>query len=353
MLDAAAIAAIERSSIASNSSAVCCTVSPSQARVGPSPTKRTKVFEKMEQAGIARLGDAGWVKTFVGVQTSADDIFFIKLDPERSTDAMVRFKDLNGVEREVERAILRPAVRDRKFEPYGRDPIPDAYAIFPSDVQPPPPGRVRGKADIYDETTMKALFPKALDYLTAHKASLQSRSVKPDPGDTFWAYGRRQSLANLDDPKLVVRVLSLAPQYMLDTEGLVAPSGGDGGPYCLVRPDAACPYSINAVQAILSHPSVDAFVASRGRLFRGSYVVHRKTFMDPVPVPDLDTTAEHEIEVAVIQMQGIVVQLRTEQDAAIRTTLTGRFEVLRTKVNDVISAAYELSEDNMAAIVGD
>jgi len=52
-------------------------------------------------------------------------------------------------------------------------------------------------------------------------------------------------------------------------------------------------------------------------------------------------------------MQGIVVQLRTEQDAVIRTTLTGRFEVLRTKVNDVISAAYELSKDDMAAIVGD
>lgn len=314
---------------------------------------RTKVFEKMEQAGIAKLGDAGWVKTFVGVQTSADDIFFIKPDTERSADLIVRFKDRDGVEREVERAILRPAVRDRTFEPYGRDPIPDAYVIFPYDVQPPPPGRVRGKATVYDETTIKALYPKALNYLTAHKAALQSRTVTPDPGDTFWAYGRSQALANLNDPKLIVRVMSLAPQYMLDTEGLVAPSGGDGGPYCLVRPDAACPYSINAVQAILSHPAVDAFVASRGRLYRGSYVVHRRTFMDPVPVPDLDTTAQHAIELAVVEMQGIVVQLRTEQDAAIRTALTGRFEVLRTKVNDLISAAYEFSKDDMAAIVGD
>ena len=117
--------------------------------------------------------------------------------------------------------------------------------------------------------------------------------------------------------------------------------------------NTACPYSINVVQAILSHPAVDAFVASRGRLYRGSYVVHRKAFMDPVPVPALDTAAQQEIEVAVSEMQRIVVQLRTEQDAAIRTTLTGRFEVLRTKVNDAISAAYELSKDDMAAIVGD
>jgi hypothetical protein len=314
---------------------------------------RAKVFQKMERTGIATLGDAGWVKTFVGVQTSADDIFFINPNPERSTAAIVRFTDQDGVEHEIERAILRPAVRDRRLVPYGRDPIPDAYAIFPYEVQPPPPGRVRGRAILFDETSMKALYPKALNYLEGRRAALQRRAVTPDPGDAFWAYGRSQALASLDDPKLIVRVLSLAPQYILDTKGLVAPSGGDGGPYCLVRPDAACPYSINVIQAILSHPAVDAFVSSRGRLYRGSYVVHRKAFIDPVPVPDLDIASQRAIEPTVVEMQDIVVQLGTEQDAAIRTALTGRFEVLRTKVNDIISAAYGFGEDDMAAIVGD
>jgi hypothetical protein len=72
-----------------------------------------------------------------------------------------------------------------------------------------------------------------------------------------------------------------------------------------------------------------------------------------VRVPDLHATTQHQIEVAVIEMQGIVVQLRTEQDAAIRTALTGRFEVLRTNVNDMISAAYGLSKQEMTAIVAD
>jgi Eco57I restriction-modification methylase len=312
---------------------------------------RTKVFEKMDQARIAKLGEAGWVQIFVGVQTSADDVFFIK--PNRFTDTIACFKDKDGVDREVERAILRAAVRDRTFEPYGRGPIPDCYAIFPYDVQPPPPGRKRGTATVHGEATMKALYPKALDYLTAHKSTLQGRSVEPDPGPNFWAYGRSQSLTKLDDPKLIVRVLSLAPQYMLDTEGLVTPGGGDGGPYYLVRPDAACPYSINVVQAILSHPAVDAFVASRGRLYRGSYVVHRKAFMAAAPVPDLDTAAQQDIEATVAEMQNIAVQLGVEQEATIRTTLTGRFQVLRTKVNELISTAYGLTTEDMAAIVGD
>lgn len=314
---------------------------------------RAKVFVQMEKSGIAKLGDPGWINIFVGVQTSADDIFFIAPDLKRSDNTVVRFKDRDGVEREVERAILRPAVRDRRLEPYGRDPVPDAYAVFPYDVQPPPPGRVRGKAVVYDETTMKAHYPKTFEYLTAHKTALQKRNVSPDPGDAFWAYGRSQSLTKLDEPKLIVRVLSLAPQYVLDADGLVTPGGGDGGPYYLARPDNGCPYSISVVQAILSHPAVDAYVVSRGRQYRGAYVVHRKTFMEAVPIPDLDRSAQHKIEVAVTEMQGIVVRSRSEQDASIRTTLTGRFEVLRTKVNEIIAAAYGLTGEDMAAIVGD
>ena len=314
---------------------------------------RSEVFEKMEQAGIAKLGDPGWVRIFVGVQTSADDIFFVRPDLERSTATLARFKDRSGVEHGIEWAILRPAVKDRTFEPYGRDPVPDAYAIFPYDVQPPAPGRKRGTATVYDEATMKARYPMALEYLTAYRGVLDRRSVEPDPGDAFWAYGRSQSLTKLDDPKLVVRVLSLAPQYMLDHNGLITPGGGDGGPYYLLRPEEDCPYSISVVQSVLSHPAVDSFVASRGRLYRGSYVVHRKAFMKSVPMPNLDSNAQQEIETSASEMQNILVQLRTEHDAAIRTTLAGRFEVLRTNVNDLISEAYGLTSGDMAAIVGD
>ncbi len=314
---------------------------------------RTEVFEKMEQAGIARLGDPGWVRIFVGVQTSADDIFFVRPELKRSTATIARFKDRSGVEHEIEQSILRPAVKDRTFEPYGRDPVPDAYVIFPYNIQPPTPGSKRGTATVFDEATMRALYPLALAYLTANKAALDCRSIEPNSGDAFWAYGRSQSLTKLDDPKLIVRVLSLAPQYMLDNNGLVTPGGGDGGPYYLLRPEDACPYSISVIQSILSHPAVDSFVASRGRLYRGSYIVHRKAFMQTVPMPNLDSNAQQEIETSAREMQNIVLRLRTEHDTAIRTTLAGRFQVMRTNINDLISKAYGLTSHDMTGIVGD
>ncbi|HBF3136013.1 TPA: hypothetical protein KKQ22_004693, partial [Shigella sonnei] len=121
-----------------------------------------------------------------------------------------------------------------------------------------------------------------------HRNKLQNlRNVSPNPGDAYWAYGRSQSLGKLTDPKLIARVLSLTPQYALDTDGFVVPGGGDGGPYYLLRPQAGCEYSIDVIQAIVSHPAVDLFVAVNGKKYRGSYASHRKAFLTNVPVPPL------------------------------------------------------------------
>jgi methylase of polypeptide subunit release factors len=309
---------------------------------------RAEAFAQMMQAGIGVLGDPGWVSIFVGVQTSADDVFFVVPDFDHSTEEMLRFQDKDGIEWEVEREIMRPAVRDRTFEPYGRSPIPDAYVFFPYEIQESTGhGRPR-RAKVFNKSTMQQKFPKAHEYLTAKQEVLLRRSISPDPGENFWSYGRSQSLSKMDEPKLIVRVLSLAPQYMLDTEGLVAPGGGDGGPYYLLRPVPECPYPISVVQAILSHPAVDAFVASRGRMYRGAYVVHRKAFMASVPIPELDGATCIDIDSAVTEMQDIVVQLRHETDEALRRTLSGRFQALRQRVNGQLSTAYGLTANQVA-----
>jgi hypothetical protein len=311
---------------------------------------QAKVFEAMERAAVARLGDT--VSVFVGVQTSADDVYFIVPDEARSTTQLVRFTDDSGSDWEIERAILRPALRDRRLKPYDANPVPDALALFPYRVDPPAPNRKRGTATVHDRSTMAALYPKALEYLTAKRAKLVARDISPDPGEAFWAYGRSQSLTKLDDPKLIVRVLSLVPRYALDEEGLLVPGGGDGGPYYLLRPGGDCPYSLPVVQAVLSHPAVDAFVASRGKAYRGSYVVHRKRFLIDIPLPRLSSESQAGIDAAVREMHSINARLAEELDTAIRTSLDGRLDVLRSQVEDEITAAYGLSGDDLSALLG-
>ncbi|MGH4011426.1 MAG: hypothetical protein ACRDTH_25230, partial [Pseudonocardiaceae bacterium] len=196
-------------------------------------------------------------------------------------------------------------------------------------------------------------YPKALAYLTAHEAALRyGRNVSPHPGDAFWAYGRSQSLTKLADPKIIVRVLSRTPCYATDSNGLLAPSGGDGGPYCLLRPYLGCPLSLKVLVALLSHPAVDAYVAARGKAYRGSYVVHRKEFLAPVPVPPLSDAAKARIETAATEVQLLVRRLRSETDTSIRTAVTGRCQVLRTEIETLITRAFGLSVDDVERVAG-
>ena len=281
-------------------------------------------------------------EVFVGVQTSADDVYLIQPTTESTADTVV-FVDVDGQRREIERSLTRPAIRDRTLVPYDRDPVPDAVALFPYEIDRT--GR-RPKAVVLDHATLTSSYPKAADYFAVHEARLKARSVTPDPVDKYWAYGRSQSLTKLDAPKIIVRVLSLEPQYALDTQGLVVPGGGDGGPYYLLRPSDAWQHPVEVLIALLSHPIIDAIVATEGRHYRGGYFVHRKAFLVKLPVPDFSAANADRITDLVREMHGHIQALRGETDSEIVGTTRARIAWLRSEVEDLVSTALGLTLEN-------
>lgn len=310
------------------------------------------VYAKMDAVAVARLGDPGWVQVFVGVQTSADDVFYVRVVEDDGVSALIKIKDDTGRVWKIERGLIKKVIRDRPLAPYGGEPESDYVAIFPYEVAAPAPGRVRGRATLYSRGDLEARFPRALNYLEAHESRLRKRSISPDPGEAFWAYGRSQSLVKMDETKIINRTLSVSPQYVPDESGLVIPGGGDGGPYTLLRPEPGCPLTPEAVIALLSHPIVDAYIAARSKEYRGAYVVHRKATLEPVPVPPLSTADITELTQKVRELQQAEVRLRTEADEKIIAALTGRRTVLIEAVNEIILGAFGLGPDDVVAVTG-
>lgn len=305
------------------------------------------LFDQLRSSGIAELGDDNWVHIFVGVQTSADDYYFINPDFGDSTSDLATFTDCTGVETTIEKSILRPAILDQKIDYYGGQPAPDRYAIFPylsTGVTP--------KQRLLSPEEMAEKYPHALAYFERHRERLAKRAVSPNPGDAFWAYGRSQSVTALDRPKLVVRVLSLTPKYAIDTQGLVVPGGGDGGPYYLLRPHSECPYSLEVIQALLSHPIVDLFVAVNGKKYRGAYASHRKAFLEKVPVPRLSRTVLDEIEEAVQELRELSSSLAVESDVERYKSIQERQRYRSQRVENLLSAAYGLDQDLVDRVTG-
>ncbi|SNS79134.1 Eco57I restriction-modification methylase [Geodermatophilus pulveris] len=309
-------------------------------------SESASAFAAMETAAIARLGDENWVDIFVGVQTSADDVFMLRVAADDPASECVDVLDEDGVRWPIERGVLRPAIRDVPLAPYGDQPDGDYVAIFPYEVAQPRPGHKRGRATPFDPQTMAATFPKALAYLRAKEGRLRARAVTLD--EAFWAYGRTQSLWRMDGLKIINRTLSVVPQYVPDRLNHVVPGGGSG-PYTLLRPSPRCPISVEVVIALLSHPAVDAYVAARARAFQGGFVVHSKESLRHVPIPPLPVGAVAELERNTTELQTLEHRLREENDSVLRASIIQRRGYLASENRSIITKAYGLTEDQVQA----
>lgn len=329
--------------------AECRQISRKELGPGPWPMAtelQAQLFRALESNAVARLGDPGWMNIFVGVQTSADDYYFLK--PVSNRDGVATFVDKLGEESKVEEALLRPAIRDRMIDVYDGQPEPDFYAIFPYQENE------KGRYEPIPVETMRDRFPNAWKYFEKFRERLSppNRNISPDPGEKVWAYGRSQSLNKLSEPKLIVRTLSLVPRYALDLDGLLVPGGGDGGPYYLLRPEAECRYSIDTLQAILSHPVVDLYVAVNGKKFHGSYASHRKEFLKLVPLPELSTQQRKQIDLNTRELRDLAERLRIETDTSLRESMTQRRRRLSAQNHAVISEAFGLREEDIRRATG-
>lgn len=304
--------------------------------------KQSAVFDKLVATCEQRLSDVAEI--FVGVQSSADDTLMVK--PTHVDGDYIYFQDNDGDQWSIESAITRPALVDARLTEYGVDPKHDRYAIFPYEIGE---GRSKKVAKLIQPKSLRSRFPMAWRYLSAQRDKLSSRNISPDRGEAFYAYGRSQNIARMDDPKIIVRTLSLIPQYVWDPDGRIV-SGGGNGPYTVVRALDASDVSNWVLIALLSHPVIDAMLPSLGAsVHRGGYVQHARSSLKSLPIPQVSRSEAMDIESLVGQMHDAVRNLREETDSAIRASLLARKEWIRSRIEQIVSGMLGLDSGDLAA----
>jgi len=93
---------------------------------------------------------------------------------------------------------------------------------------------------------------------------------------------------------------------------------------------------------------IDAIVVANGRAFRGGYYVHRKQFLQDLPVPApgdrLGPIAD-----AVAATSRTVKTLRHEADTARRRALEQLLATQRLRCQDLVTGLYGLTPDELSA----
>src|SRR5579885_2456530 len=327
------------------------------------PPQVDDFFDRLQTQNPLRLGNV--YDIFVGLQTSDDKVYI--RSPEREDANSVTFKDINQRLWTIEKAIVRPCLYDEPVPAYAT-PRPNAYIIFPYHIETVilRNGKTEERPFLYTQDEMQSQFPECWRYLNAHKNRLDPyapdkvpstrRSVQGYTSDTWYRYGRSQSLTKFDgQPKLIWSTLSLNARYAYDTRNILF-TGGGNGPYYALRQEPAFNYSLFYVQAILHHPVFEAMIYSGSVRVRGDYSSRGKQFIADIPIRMIDFESKSDRErynriVALVQqLISVTDNLSQAKLPKVRIPLERQLDLLKRQINELIEELYGMEEDDLRLV---
>jgi hypothetical protein len=300
------------------------------------------LFARVRAAHPNRL--SGVAEIFVGVQTSADDIYIFQGVAETAATVSLHW---NGRDWPIERAILRPCLHDMQLFAYAR-PEPNAWMIFPYELVA---GGTRTTARLIQPADMAARFPGCLAYLEARRVELEARHVSGGAAAErqFYQFGRSQSLVKFDSAKIILPALSVEPRYALDDANIVV-TGGGNGPYYLLRRRAGVAVTDKYLLAVLNHPLSEAIVRTNTSPFRGGYYAHGKQFIEDLPIPLSTVKQRVEIDALITQTTAALAEVAAARTPHEKTLAERRVVDLRARIEASVTRLFGLSTADLEIV---
>lgn len=281
---------------------------------------------------------------FVGMQTSADDIYIFQSITETETHHILR---RNGKDWPIEKGILRPFLKDVHLTAYSR-PSANAWLIFPYEIIV-----IHGKtqARLLQPNEMEDRYPSCYAYLKAQREQLDKRGVAGGKlGERqFYQFGRSQSLVKFNSPKIILPALSLEQRYAYDFNNVVV-TGGGNGPYYLIRQTGESSVTDHFLLAVLNHPLSEAIIRMNTSVFRGGYYSHGKQFIENLPIPIPSDRDRITVEALVTDLIAAQRRLETARTPSDRELYKRAISDLRVQVEGHISRLFGLTQQDVDII---
>jgi type I restriction-modification system DNA methylase subunit len=248
------------------------------------PTESRGLFERLD-AIPHRLRDVA-ESIFVGLQTSADNVYIISVKSE--TGGIVEFT--NGFDdgrHQIESAMVKPLLKSGDMRRWHLK-WKELSLIFP---YAPTPGGVKG----IPASELGRSFPKARAYFSKYEDLLKGREGGKFRDNPDWhLYLYNKSLDKFPLPRLLTPNLSPFGSYSFDQGGRFAFVGGAGGGYGIVlknRNETEYFY----VLGILNSRAVEFYHHLVSSPFQGGYFSNARQYIESLPIPSADPEARSAI----------------------------------------------------------
>jgi type I restriction-modification system DNA methylase subunit len=210
-------------------------------------------------------------KIFVGLQTSADKIYFLKHIAEHNGTVSAFSESLNK-EVAIERGIVKPLLKGADVHRYAKLE-PKIWCIFPYRIK-------ENKAVLYTQAEIQKQFPKAWDYLLDNRKALEKRENSRMAHDEFYAYIYPKNLTEFERGKIVTPEISYGCNMTYDSQGIYHNTKCYSFVFKKTFRESQLFYL-----ALLNSKVLWFFLTSTGYVLRGGYFVFKTNYLMPFPIP--------------------------------------------------------------------
>jgi len=267
------------------------------------PQVESEVFEKIEKRCAKRLGDIA-DQIFVGLQTSADPLYFVLIVSE-TKGSTVRIKNMLDREHEIERRILRPLLKGQDIRRYGLR-WRGLWIIYPYLLE-------GDTATLYSVEELQNQFPKTWQYFLHYENELKGReSGKWKTAKDWYAYGRRQNIEMFERKKIMTQVLASKNSFSLDEEEkYYFVGGGNAGGYGITLKEG---FNYHYVLGLLNSSVQEFYLKKISTIFRGGFYSYGRRFIEKLPIYPFQTKAEQTLADEITnKVEQILEQVKLEQ----------------------------------------
>lgn len=240
-----------------------------------------------------RLGDIAEI--FVGLQTSADDVYIMELISETKDTLVLRSSELKK-EFELEKGIIYPLVSGTDVNRY-KDLPERQYIIFPYSL-------VGNKVELIEFKTIQKQYPRLASYLLVNKKKLEDREKGKLKGGKWHGYiylknMTRQNIQKICVPRLVDHLYAA-----YDHNGIHYLDNVDVGG--IILRNNYSPHGLLYLLGLLNSKVLRWYFPYVSAPFRGGWLSANRQFLSQLPIRTIDfndpaDVKRHERMVALVE----------------------------------------------------
>jgi len=304
------------------------------------------VLEKLSRM-TTKLGHIA-LKIFQGLVTGADPVFILETREGGRTFSNATGK-LYVLESELLHPLCKGSVNIRRYSISGIS----KQILFPYVL-------ADGKARLILPEEFEQRFPNAWGYLQENRRALQARERGKWRHDRWYAFGRSQNLARMEQQKLLTPSIARRGSFALDKSDFyyfVGSGGGGGGGYGItLRSSGGNHVAYEYVLGILNSSLLDICLKSYSSHFSGGYYAYNRQYIEPLPIHPIDFSnkadvKKHDRIVALVEtMLDLHKRLPEAKTPAEKTVIERRIAATDRQIDGLVYELYELTDEEIRIV---